>query len=47
MAAPQSAAVEATAAKLLDFSQPLDINLLDSTIATFYGAASNDEVLHG
>jgi hypothetical protein len=32
------------AAKLLDFSQPFDVPLLDATINAFYGAGSNDEV---
>ncbi len=35
---------EAVAAKLLDFSQPLDVALLDSTVNAFYGAGSNQEV---
>ncbi len=29
---------------LLDFSQPLDVNLLDQTVAEFYGAASAEQV---
>lgn len=32
------------AAKLLDFSQPFDVPLLDATVNAFYGAGSNDEV---
>lgn len=46
MAAPNGAVTgpEQVAAKLLDFSQPLDIALLDNTIASFYGAGSNQEV---
>lgn len=45
MAASAQNAVEVTAAKLLDFSQPLDVSLLDATVNAFYGAGSNDEVL--
>lgn len=37
-------APEAVAAKLLDFAQPLDVGLLDSTVNAFYGAGSNQEV---
>ena len=33
------------AARLLDFSLPLDVTLLDATVAAFYGAGSNEEVL--
>ena len=46
MAAPNGAVAgpEAVAAKLLDFSQPLDVVLLDSTVNAFYGAGSNQEV---
>lgn len=29
---------------LLDFSKPLDVNLLDQTVAEFYGAASAEQV---
>ncbi|PSC71723.1 exportin-1-like isoform X2 [Micractinium conductrix] len=36
-------APEAVAAKLLDFAQPLDVGLLDSTVNAFYGAGSNQE----
>ena len=32
------------AARLLDFSQPMDVALLDATVAAFYGAGSNEEV---
>ena len=32
------------AAALLDFSQPMDVALLDRTVAAFYGAGSNEEV---
>lgn len=39
-----ASAVDATVAKLLDFGQPLDVGLLDATIAAFYGASSNEEV---
>lgn len=46
MAAAAQSAVETTAAKLLDFSQPLDVALLDATVNAFYGAGSNDEVPH-
>ena len=38
------APLEAAAHKLLDFSQPTDVALLDSTVATFYGAGSAEEV---
>jgi hypothetical protein len=47
MAAANGAAVgspEAVTAKLLDFAQPLDVSLLDSTVNAFYGAGSNQEV---
>lgn len=43
MAAPASA-VEATATRLLDFSQEYDVDLLDSTVAAFFGSRSNEEV---
>ena len=36
-----------TAAKLLDLSQPIDVPLLDATVAAFYGAGSNEEVTDG
>ena len=39
-----SATTPDAAAKLLDFSQPFDVPLLDATINAFYGAGSNDEV---
>ena len=32
------------AARLLDFSQPMDVPLLDATVAAFYGAGSTEEV---
>ena len=32
------------AEKLLDFSQPFDVPLLDATVAAFYGTGSKDEV---
>jgi hypothetical protein len=32
------------AAKLLNFAEPLDVALLDSTVNAFYGAGSNQEV---
>ena len=38
------AALPAAAAKLLDFGQPMDVELLDATVAAFYGASSNEEV---
>lgn len=46
MAAPANgaAAPETVTAKLLDFSAPLDVALLDSTVNAFYGAGSNQEV---
>jgi exportin-1 len=37
-------AMATPAARLLDFSQPLDVPLLDATVAVFYGAGSADEV---
>lgn len=37
-------AVDATVAKLLNYSEPLDVALLDATINAFYGAGSNEEV---
>jgi hypothetical protein len=43
-AANGAASPEAVAVKLLDFSQPLDVALLDSTVNAFYGAGSNQEV---
>lgn len=39
-----SPALPDAAAKLLDFSQPFNVTLLDATIDAFYGAGSNDEV---
>lgn len=47
MAAPANgvySSVDATVNKLLNLSEPLDVALLDSTIDTFYGAGSNDQV---
>jgi exportin-1 len=44
MASSTSPAVPDAAAKLLDFSQPFDVALLDATVNAFYGAGSNDEV---
>jgi hypothetical protein len=32
------------AEKLLDFSQPFDVGLLDATVAAFYGTGSKEEV---
>jgi hypothetical protein len=32
------------AAQLLDFSKPLDVTVLDATVAVFYGAGSSEEV---
>lgn len=32
------------AQQLLDFSIPLNINLLDATVSQFYGTGSNEEV---
>ena len=37
-------AMATPAARLLDFSQPLDVPLLDATVAMFYGAGSAEEV---
>ncbi len=36
----------AMAEKLLDFTQPFDVGLLDATVAAFYGTGSKHEVLH-
>jgi hypothetical protein len=48
MTAPASAgangAVEATVKKLLNFSEPVDVALLDATVNAFYGAGSNEQV---
>jgi hypothetical protein len=30
--------------RLLDFTQPFDVPLLDATVAVFYGASSTEEV---
>jgi hypothetical protein len=43
MVAPTSA-VEAAAQRLLDFSIEYDVDLLDSTVAAFFGSRSNEEV---
>lgn len=32
------------AEKLLDFTQPFDVGLLDATVAAFYGTGSKEEV---
>jgi len=34
------------AEKLRDLSQPIDVPLLDATVAAFYGTGSKEEVLH-
>ena len=39
-----ASAVDATAAKLLNFAEPLDVALLDSTVNAFYGAGSTEQV---
>lgn len=39
-----NSAVEATAARLLDFSVEYDVALLDSTVDAFFGSKSNEEV---
>ena len=47
MAAPANGAasvVDATAGRLLNLAEPLDVALLDRTVTAFYGAGSNDEV---
>lgn len=36
--------MDVTAAKLLNFAEPLDVTLLDTTVNAFYGAGSNDQV---
>lgn len=36
--------LEAAAHKLLDFSQPTDVAVLDATVTTFYEAPSPEEV---
>lgn len=35
---------EEAAAKLLDFTQPMDVGLLDTTVAAFYSASNPQEV---
>jgi len=42
--ASASSAVDATAAKLLNFAEPLDVSLLDTTVDAFYGAGTNEQV---
>ena len=37
-------AADATATRLLNFAEPLDVVLLDSTVNVFYGAGANDQV---
>lgn len=44
LAGAVASAVESTTAKLLNFAEPLDVALLDSTVNAFYGAGSNEEV---
>ena len=39
-----ASAVDATAAKLLNFAEPLDVALFDSTVNAFYGAGSTEQV---
>ena len=39
-----AAGPEAVAAQLLDFSQPLNVELLDACVASFYTSGSNQEV---
>ena len=39
-----SVAVQGAATKLLDFTQPIDVPLLDATVGAFYGAGSQEEV---
>ena len=39
-----SSVMEATAARLLDFSSEYDVALLDSTVDLFFGSRSNEEV---
>lgn len=34
------------AEKLRDLSQPIDVPLLDATVAAFYGTGSKEEVIH-
>jgi len=38
-------AVAQVTTKLLDFSQPVDVELLESTVGLFYGAGTQDQVL--
>jgi exportin-1 len=35
------------AEKLLDFTQPFDVPLLDATVAVFYSSSSAEEVRRG
>lgn len=47
MAAPANglaAGPEAVSAQLLDFGQPLNVELLDACVASFYTSGSNQEV---
>jgi exportin-1 len=44
MAANGVSAADAAAARLTNFAEPMDIELLDSTVNAFYGAGSNEEV---
>ena len=37
--------LEAAAHKLLDFSQPTDVTILDHTVTTFYEAPTPEEVV--
>ena len=39
------AAVASSSQRLLDFSQPIDVPLLDATVNAFYGAGSPAEVV--
>lgn len=39
-----SSPMDERAAKLLNFSEPLDVELLDATVDAFYGAGSNEQV---
>lgn len=38
--------VDATAGKLLNFAEPLDVSLLDTTVDAFYGAGTNEQVCY-
>lgn len=44
LTALNSVVMDAAAAKLLNFAEPLDVSLLDATVASFYGASTKEQV---